>query len=70
MESRRLGRSGLRVSEVVLGSWLTFGSSVEQETTTACVRAALDAGIHTFDTADVYALGKAEDLLEIGRAHV
>ena len=63
MESRRLGRSGLRVSEVVLGSWLTFGSSVEQETTTACVRAALDAGIHTFDTADVYALGKAEEML-------
>lgn len=66
MESRRLGRSGLRVSEVVLGSWLTFGSSVDEDATKACVKAALDAGIYTFDTADVYALGKAEDLL--GRA--
>lgn len=66
MESRRLGRSGLRVSEVVLGSWLTFGSSVDEDATKACVKAALDAGIHTFDTADVYALGKAEELL--GRA--
>src|SRR5207249_6186757 len=63
---RRLGRSGVRVSEVVLGSWLTFGSSVEEEATKACVRAALDAGITTFDTADVYALGRAEEVL--GRA--
>lgn len=63
MEYRRLGRSGLRVSEVVLGSWLTFGSSVEEDATRACVRAALDAGIQTFDTADVYALGAAETLL-------
>ena len=66
METRRLGRSGLAVSEVVLGSWLTFGSSVDEDATRACVRAALDAGIHTFDTADVYALGKAEAVL--GRA--
>jgi aryl-alcohol dehydrogenase-like predicted oxidoreductase len=56
------------VSEVVLGSWLTFGSSVDEVATTACVRAALEAGITTFDTADVYALGKAEGLL--GRALV
>jgi voltage-dependent potassium channel beta subunit len=66
MEYRRLGRSGLRVSEVVLGSWLTFGSSVDDEVTAECVRAALDAGIQTFDTADVYALGRAEESL--GRA--
>src|SRR5262245_30465272 len=63
MEYRRLGRCGLQVSEVVLGSWLTFGSSVEDEQTKACVRTALDAGIQTFDTADVYALGKAEEVL-------
>ncbi len=63
MEYRRLGRSGTRVSEVVLGSWLTFGSSVDEAGTKACVRAALDAGIQTIDTADVYALGKAEDVL-------
>ena len=60
MEYRRLGRSGLRVSEVVLGSWLTFGSSVDEEGTKACVKAALDQGIQTFDTADVYAMGRAE----------
>ncbi len=63
MEHRRLGRSGLQVSEVVLGSWLTFGSSVDEAGTKACVQAALAAGITTFDTADVYALGKAEEVL-------
>ena len=63
MEYRRLGRSGVRVSEVVLGSWLTFGSSVEEDGTRKCVKAALDAGIQTFDTADVYAGGKAEEVL-------
>jgi aryl-alcohol dehydrogenase-like predicted oxidoreductase len=66
MKHRRLGRSGLQVSEVVLGSWLTFGSSVDEEGTKACVRAALAQGIQTFDTADVYAMGRAEELL--GRA--
>jgi len=66
MKYRRLGRSGLKVSEVVLGSWLTFGSSVDERATAACVRAALDAGIQTFDTADVYARGEAERVL--GRA--
>jgi aryl-alcohol dehydrogenase-like predicted oxidoreductase len=60
---RRLGRSGTRVSEVILGSWLTFGSSVDEAATAACVRAALDLGIQTFDTADVYALGAAERVL-------
>jgi aryl-alcohol dehydrogenase-like predicted oxidoreductase len=60
---RRLGRSGLQVSEVILGSWLTFGSGVDLERTRACVRAALDAGIQTFDTADVYARGEAERFL-------
>ncbi len=66
MKHRRLGRSGLQVSEVVLGSWLTFGSSVDEGGTKACVKAALEAGIRTFDTADVYALGRAEEVL--GRA--
>ncbi len=63
MQYRRLGRSGTRVSEVILGSWLTFGSSVDEAATAACVRAALDVGIQTFDTADVYALGAAERAL-------
>ncbi|MFM8386219.1 MAG: aldo/keto reductase family protein [Planctomycetia bacterium] len=63
MKYRRLGRSGTRVSEVILGSWLTFGSSVDEQATVRCVRAALDAGIQSFDTADVYAQGAAERLL-------
>lgn len=63
MKYRRLGRSGTRVSEVILGSWLTFGSSVDETATAACVRAALELGIQTFDTADVYALGAAERAL-------
>jgi aryl-alcohol dehydrogenase-like predicted oxidoreductase len=63
MKHRRLGRSGVKVSEVVLGSWLTFGSSVDEERTRGVVRAALEQGITTFDTADVYALGRAEEAL-------
>ncbi|OLT28254.1 aldo/keto reductase [Nocardiopsis sp. CNR-923] len=54
------------VSEIAYGNWITHGSQVEEETAVACVRAALDAGVTTFDTADVYALGKAEEVL--GRA--
>jgi voltage-dependent potassium channel beta subunit len=63
MEYRQLGRSGLRVSEVSLGSWLTFGASVDVAATTRVVRAALDAGVNLFDTADVYAGGAAEEAL-------
>ncbi|EWC61417.1 Potassium channel beta chain [Actinokineospora spheciospongiae] len=66
MEHRRLGRSGLNVSEISYGNWLTHGSQVEEDAAQACVRAALDAGITTFDTADVYANTKAESVL--GRA--
>ncbi|MDO8121567.1 aldo/keto reductase family protein [Isoptericola sp. b490] len=60
---RRLGRSGLKITEITYGNWLTHGSQVEDETATACVRAALDAGITTFDTADVYANTRAETVL-------
>ena len=63
MRFRRLGRSGLKVSEVSYGNWLTHGSQVEAEQATACVREALDVGITTFDTADVYAATKAETVL-------
>ena len=63
MEHRRLGRSGMYVSEISYGNWLTHGSQVEADQATACVRAALDAGITTFDTADVYAQTKAEQVL-------
>ena len=63
MEYRQLGRSGLRVSEVSLGSWLTFGATVDVPATVEVVAAALDAGINFFDTADVYAGGAAEAAL-------
>src|SRR6476619_3555929 len=63
MDYRYLGRSGLKISEITYGNWLTHGSQVENDTATACVRAALDAGISTFDTADVYANTKAETVL-------
>jgi aryl-alcohol dehydrogenase-like predicted oxidoreductase len=66
MEHRHLGRSGLLVSEISYGNWLTHGSQVEEEQAIACVQAALDNGITTFDTADVYAGTKAEAVL--GRA--
>ncbi|MGN6598718.1 MAG: aldo/keto reductase, partial [Actinomycetes bacterium] len=63
MEFRHLGRSGLKVSEISYGNWLTHGSQVEADQATACVHAALDAGITTFDTADVYANTRAETVL-------
>ncbi|HCG55621.1 MULTISPECIES: aldo/keto reductase family protein [Brevibacterium] len=63
MEHRYLGNSGLKISEITYGNWLTHGSQVENETATKCVHAALDAGISTFDTADVYANTVAEQVL-------
>ncbi|HVT42616.1 MAG TPA: aldo/keto reductase, partial [Acidimicrobiales bacterium] len=66
MDYRHLGRSGMLVSALSYGNWITHGSQIEEEAATACVRAALDNGITTFDTADVYALGAAETVL--GRA--
>jgi aryl-alcohol dehydrogenase-like predicted oxidoreductase len=66
MEFRHLGRSGLLISEIAYGNWITHGSQVEEEAADACVRAALDAGITTFDTADAYAGTRAEEVL--GRA--
>ncbi|XAS67255.1 aldo/keto reductase family protein [Micrococcaceae bacterium Sec5.7] len=63
MEFRYLGNSGLKISEITFGNWLTHGSQVENDVATQCVRAALDAGISTFDTADVYANTAAETVL-------
>jgi voltage-dependent potassium channel beta subunit len=63
MEYRNLGRSGLRVSEVSLGSWLTFGSAVDVPTTREVVHAAYDLGVNLFDTADAYAGGEGEAAL-------
>jgi voltage-dependent potassium channel beta subunit len=66
MEHRHLGRSGLKVSEIAYGNWITHGSQVEEDAAAACVAAALDEGITTFDTADAYARTRAEEVL--GRA--
>ncbi len=66
MEFRHLGRSGLVISEMVYGNWITHGGQVEEDAAIACVRAALDEGITTFDTADAYIHGAAEEVL--GRA--
>src|SRR5215216_2288095 len=63
MDFRYLGNSGLKVSEISYGNWLTHASQVENEQAKACVRAALDAGITTFDTADAYANTEAESVL-------
>ncbi|MGC1208678.1 MAG: aldo/keto reductase family protein [Ornithinimicrobium sp.] len=63
MEFRYLGNSGLKISEITYGNWLTHGSQVENDVATQCVRAALDEGISTFDTADVYANTVAESVL-------
>lgn len=63
MNYRNLGRSGMKVSELSYGNWITHGGQIEQDAASACVKAALDAGITTFDTADVYAIGAAEEVL-------
>ena len=63
MDYRRLGRSGLKVSEISYGNWLTHGSQVEADAAHACVKEALEVGITTFDTADVYAGTRAETVL-------
>ncbi len=66
MEYRHLGRSGLVISALAYGNWITHGGQVEEDTAVSCVRTALDLGFTTFDTADVYSNGRAEEVL--GRA--
>src|SRR5438067_6486597 len=66
MEYRRLGRAGVRVSAISLGSWLTYGGAVEDRTATACIHRAYDLGINFFDTANQYRRGGAEQV--VGRA--
>ena len=66
MEYRRLGGSGVKVSEISLGSWLTYGGSVAEEQATACINRAYEIGINFFDTANVYRRGAAEEI--VGRA--
>jgi aryl-alcohol dehydrogenase-like predicted oxidoreductase len=66
MDYRLLGRSGFKVGVLTYGNWVTHGSQIEEDAARECVRAALDCGLTTFDTADVYARGRAEEIL--GRA--
>src|SRR5437588_311430 len=63
MEYRHLGRAGVRVSAISLGSWLTYGGSVAEETAATCVQRAYDRGINLFDTANAYHRGAAEEVL-------
>jgi len=63
VEYRRLGSSDLEVSEISLGSWLTYGGGVEREQAEACIAKAFDVGINFIDTANVYARGAAESFL-------
>ncbi len=63
MNYRNLGRSGVKVSEVALGSWLTYGGATENEVATQCIERAYDLGINFFDTANVYARGEAEKVV-------
>ena len=63
MNYRRLGRSGLKVSEVCLGAWINFGDRIADDQTFAVLDAAVEEGINFFDTADVYAGGKAEEVM-------
>lgn len=66
MHYRRMGRTGLKLSEISLGAWVTFGSQIDEKTATDLIHAAYDQGINFFDNADVYAGGEAEVLM--GRA--
>jgi len=63
MQYRRLGASGLKVSEVCLGSWLTYGNATENETAEKCIDRAYELGINFYDTANVYARGKSEEVV-------
>ncbi len=63
MEYRSLGNSGIKVSTISLGSWLTFGHKMDERVALECVQRGFDLGINLFDTANVYAMGRAEELL-------
>ena len=63
MEYRRLGSSGVKVSEISLGSWLTYGGSVAEEQARSCINRAYEIGINFFDTANVYMRGVAEEIV-------
>ena len=66
MHYRRLGRSGLKVSEISLGTWVTFGDQIPEDQASNLIHSAYEAGINFFDNADTYASGQAEVVM--GRA--
>jgi aryl-alcohol dehydrogenase-like predicted oxidoreductase len=70
MRYRRLGQAGVQVSEVSLGSWLTYGGPVEDERAIACIHRALDLGVNFIDTANVYRRGEAEKVVGRALGHV
>ena len=63
MKYRRVGRSGLKVSEISLGSWLTYGKSVDDDIATKTIRRAYELGVNSFDSANVYERGQGEKVL-------
>ena len=65
MHYRPLGRSGLRVSELSLGSWVTYGNQVDTRLARECMAAAYDAGVNFFDNAEVYARGESERIMGV-----
>lgn len=75
MHYRRLGRSGLKVSEIALGSWVTMGSQIDEKTSHQLIHTAFDQGVNFFDNADIYARGQAEVVMgkavkDIPREHL
>ena len=63
MEYRKMGKTGLKISEISLGAWLTYGEAIDKDLTRACVKTALEYGVNFIDLADIYAYGEAERLI-------
>jgi aryl-alcohol dehydrogenase-like predicted oxidoreductase len=63
MQYRRLGRSGLKVSVLSFGSWVTFGPQLDRDRAAECLKVAHDAGVNFFDNAEVYARGESERIM-------
>jgi len=63
MEFSKLGNSGLTISKIAYGNWINHGGKIDKDNAKECVKAALDVGITTFDTADVYSETRAEEVL-------
>ena len=70
MNYRRLGRSGLKVSELSFGSWVTYGNQLGESAARECMAAAFDAGVNFFDNAEVYAKGNAESIMGEALKHL